>query len=279
MPTLIHSDPLPLLAGILAASISIIFLNAQSRRILFNIVNTYKSRRQLGQIAIASKSLTGRRDDLEDVPRVSNIFIHPIKSLRAVPLSETKLDEHGLRADRRVMIVRPVPRGASSFIGDGAATHRFFTQRQSPSLATIEATEPLEVVSDQEKKTLIKLSSSLLPDQQHVFINVHPNAIQKLPIRYIAGLWSDTIEVADVGDEAAEFLAKIVCQDDESYKDVRVVVILSSSVRRVNELYVPDAARVGLLASLPQGGLTDGFPVSYCSILLFRIFVFAPMVQ
>jgi uncharacterized protein YcbX len=64
-----------------------------------------------------------------------------------------------------------------------------------------------------------------------------------------------------VGDEAAEFVARIVCKDDPTFKDVRVVSILDSSTRRVNEMYCPDAARIGFLSELPHGGLTDGFPI------------------
>lgn len=136
-----------------------------------------------------------------------------------------------------------------------------FTQRQAPSLATIEATEPVIITKDNgSSKTLIKLSSSLVPNE-HVHIDVHPNNIKKLPVRYLAGLWSDTVEVADVGDEAAAWVAKVVDKDDPTFKDVRIVSIVESSIRSVSELYCPDAARVGLMGSLPQGGLTDGFPI------------------
>jgi hypothetical protein len=90
--------------------------------------------------------------------------------------------------------------------------------------------------------------------------------VNSFPIRYLAGVWNDVIQVADVGDEAAAFVSKVVCKDDPNFKDVRVVSVMQSSERRVDELYCPDAARVGILGSLPQGGLTDGFPVS-CFVL------------
>mmetsp|Transcript_4271 Transcript_4271/g.8740 ORF Transcript_4271/g.8740 Transcript_4271/m.8740 type:complete len:273 (+) Transcript_4271:2-820(+) len=248
------------LVAFLAATLGTLVLNNKFRQKLKTIVNAVKSRRQLDELAATSTR------NYDNLPQVSAIFIHPIKSLRAVSLSETKFDEHGLKADRRLMIVRPIPRSASSyFVKKNKATHRFFTQRQSPSLATIEASEPVEITAsggDGEKKLIIKLSSSLLPQDEHVMINVHPEFTRQLPIRYQAGLWSDTVEVADLGDEVAEFVAKVTSRDDESYKDVRVVVILKSTVREVNERYCPDAARVGMLANLPQGGLTDGFPVS-----------------
>ena len=187
----------------------------------------------------------------------------PVKSLQPVSLSETKFDQHGLLGDRRLMIVRPNPTPVYGYFVDGEATHRFFTQRQCPNLATIEATEPIVISKDNngEDKTLIQLSSPLVPNE-HVYVNVHPTNVKKLPIRYLAGLWSDTVDVADVGDEAAEFVAKVVGKDDPSFADARVVSIVASTDRKVSEIYCPDAARIGLLGSLPQGGLTDGFPVS-----------------
>ena len=177
------------------------------------------------------------------------------------------------------MIIRPIPKPLYGSFIEGEATHRFFTQRQSPSLATIEATEPLAVPISKEnngrnEKTLIKLSSSLVPENEHVYIDVHPSHVKTLPVRYHAGLWGDAVEVADVGDEAAAFLAKVVGKDDPSFVDARVVSIVDSSVRKVNEKYCPDAARVGLWSMLPQGGLTDGFPVRQKSYLLALYFVF-----
>jgi len=233
----------------------------------------------------------GGGNDNHGKPWVSGIFIHPVKSLQPVSLSETKFDKHGLVSDRRLMIVRPNPTTTP-----GEATHRFLTQRQSPSLATIEASKPVEVqvqvqannTSEDESKnmmmtakTLIKLSSSLLPatitensnsdnknnnndndnDNNVVYINIHPSHLKTLPIRYRAGLWGDVVEVIDVGDEAAAFVARIAGKDDARFEDARVVAIARRSARDVSESYCPDAARVGWLCSLPQGGLTDGFPI------------------
>jgi len=178
--------------------------------------------------------------------------------MRPVSISETKFDKHGLLSDRRLMIVRklPTPLHGGSF-AKGEPTHRFFTQRQAPSLATIEL-KP--VVAQDRSRILLRLSSKLSPTD-HAYIDTHPNTVKKYPVRYCAGIWSDTVEVADVGDEAAEFVASIVCKDDPSFKDVRVVSILDSSARKVNEMYCPDAARIGFLSELPHGGLTDGFPI------------------
>jgi len=245
-----------------AAIVIIITILVSHKERLQIAVKSHKARWELRNIA-AQKEADARDGDngQGDQPRVSGIFIHPVKSLQPVSLSETKFDQHGLLGDRRLMIVRPNPTPEYGYLIKGEATHRFFTQRQSPSLATIEATEPVAIVKEAgDSKTLIKLSSSLLP-KEHVYINIQSSSTENLPIRYFAGLWSDTVEVADVGDEAAAFVSKIVGQDNPSFGDVRVVSIVKSSERAVSELYCPDAARVGMRGVLPQGGLTDGFPI------------------
>ena len=222
------------------------------------IIKSHRARRELRKLCTSIKNKDAD-DNNNNQPRVSGIFIHPIKSMRAVSITETKFDKHGLLSDRRLMLVRPLPTPVYGSFAKGEATHRFFTQRQAPSLATIEL-KP--VLSQDRTKILIKLSSKLSsPNNDHAYIDTHPTTIKKYPVRYSAGLWSDTVEVADVGDDAAEFVASIVCKDDPSFKDVRVVSILESSMRKVDERYCPDAARVGFFSDLPQGGLTDGFPI------------------
>ncbi len=78
-----------------------------------------------------------------ELTTVSCFIFTSVKSLRPVPVSQTTFDECGLVGDRRLMVVRP-----SYSSSGGAATHRFLTQRQAPSLATIDASIPVEVESD-----------------------------------------------------------------------------------------------------------------------------------
>lgn len=235
-------------------AIVIVLLSIFPPQKILLFIKSHRARRELRKLC-ASKDV----GDDEDKPRVSGIFIHPIKSMRAVSIPETKFDKHGLLSDRRLMLVRPLPTPLHGSFAKGEATHRFFTQRQAPSLATIEI-KP--VLSQDQTKILLKLSSKLAsPSNDHAYIDTHPKTIKKCKVRYLAGLWEDTVEVADVGDDAAEFVASIVGKDDPSFKDVRVVSILESSMRKVSEKYCPDAARVGFFSELPQGGLTDGFPL------------------
>lgn len=153
------------------------------------------------------------------------------------------------------MIVRPNPAPVYGSFLEGEATHRFVTQRQCSKFATVDVSEPVVV----DGKSVVKLSCDAIGE--HVYIDVSLDGIQRLPVRYVAGLWSDTLNVADVGDEAAAFMSKVAIIEDESFKDVRVVAILENSERKVDERYCPVEARVGF-GRLPQSGLTDGFPVS-----------------
>jgi len=241
-------------------AIVIVLLNIFHPKRIHLLIKSHRARRELRKLCaqkqIDEDSSTTQEDD--DRPRVSGIFIHPIKSMRPVSITETKFDKHGLLSDRRLMLVRPLPTPLHGSFAKGEATHRFFTQRQAPSLATIELTP---VLSQDRTRILLKVSSKLSGSNDHAYIDTHPNTIKKYPVRYSAGVWSDVVEVADVGDDAAEYVASIVCKDDPSFKDVRVVSILESSMRKVSDKYCPDAARVGFFSDLPQGGLTDGFPI------------------
>jgi hypothetical protein len=213
---------------------------------------SYKARRRLRSIASQNDTETTSE---HDAPQVSGIFIHPVKSLRPVSLCSTTFDKHGLCSDRRLMIVRPNPTPIYGTFAEGEATHRFVTQRQCPKFATIEVSSPHLI----NGKTMLKLSCKLTADE--VTINISPQSLKDLPVRYQAGLWSDVVTVADVGDGAAAFVAKVAMLEDASFKDVRVVAILEETERRVDEVYCPLEARVW--GSLPMSGLTDGFPVSF----------------
>lgn len=185
------------------------------------------------------------------------------------------------------MVVRP---SYSSTGGD--ATHRFLTQRQAPSLATIDASIPVEVALDSRledvdefmdetnddinnnkdrsiaiktnksttrNKTIIRLSHGEGPNRTYVHIDITPSILKSLPISYRAGLWDDIVTVVDVGDAAASFVANIIKADAPQFGDARVVYVAGG--RTIDDNYCPDAARVGFLGALPDTGLTDGFPV------------------
>jgi uncharacterized protein YcbX len=206
---------------------------------------------------LLAKSSNKNNDEVDGA--VSGLFIHPVKSLRAVSLTQVELDAKGFVGDRRYMLVYPAPLPAwKSEWGPTDTTHRFLSQRQCPSLAT--------VVAKLENETLVlewgknkALSLSLEP----------PSPKQS----YKAGIWDDQVSVDDMGDEVATFCQVIVNADgnckagDEGeadaagslYTNVRLVCH-SLKDRVANPKFTPAAATSWLGAS-PPVSLTDGFPI------------------
>ena len=68
---------------------------------------------------------------------VSGLFVHPVKSMRSISLSESTLDRKGLTGDRRFMVVYelPLPVYKKNW-GQGDTTHRFLTTLKDPSKET-----------------------------------------------------------------------------------------------------------------------------------------------
>ena len=174
---------------------------------------------------------------------VSGLFIHPVKSLRAIAVPTSTLNCQGLTQDRRCMIVYAVPASSASSSSSSSSrqsSHRFLTQRQCPSLATIAATirlrrpasmingeqkelvlEHTTVVSKKSKKeTTIQGKTNKTPNNsnnntQTVCIPLESDAAGAPPSTYYAGIWDDTVLVRDLGDAAAQFLQRIVDRDEE----------------------------------------------------------------
>ena len=57
------------------------------------------------------------------MPRVSGLFIYPVKSLRGIAVAEASLDDYGLGGDRRFLVVDE--------------NNQFLTQRTLPRMALI----------------------------------------------------------------------------------------------------------------------------------------------
>ena len=80
-----------------------------------------------------------------NVPTISGLYVHPVKSLRPVSLTCTKLDGRGFVNDRRFMLVWPTaPTATSSTTTTTPVPYKFLTQRQCPALATIDAALDIE---------------------------------------------------------------------------------------------------------------------------------------
>jgi len=184
---------------------------------------------------------------------VSALYVYPVKSLRGVKVSNHKWDRFGLEWDRRLMIVQRNPTPVHGEFVKGEATHSFLTQRQIPSLATVDASLPSDPCQS------ITLSSHLLPNES-VTIDLSDETLLSHPKRIISRIWDDTVELIDVGDDAATFVQKIVRFNDPSRADARVVAFSPTLSRRtVDANFVPLASMHS--GSLPRVALSDGYPV------------------
>jgi len=189
---------------------------------------------------------------------VSGVFVHPVKSLRAVSLPQARLDGKGFLGDRRFMVCYPAPRWPDD------TRHRFLTQRQIPSLATITA----KIDED-----------CLILECGDRSIEINTEQEEDTPQRrtFEAGIWDDQVTVEDLGDEAAEFLQSIVDADeacrsgvegdspalDGMFQNVRLVEHCIDD-REAPAKFVPPSARTWLGKS-PQVSLTDGFSILVAS--------------
>lgn len=183
---------------------------------------------------------------------ITRLYIYPVKSLRAIECENVSLDEKGFVGDRRLMLVTQAPTPIWGSFGPNDATHRFLTQRQCPSLATV-------IVKRQGAS--ITLSSHMFPNRR-VTVDTIPKPNSP---KYRASLWSDIVLVQDLGDAAASFLQDIV-QLDESVADeyksnnVRLVVQCREDNRSADANFVPARARTWRGNQAPVA-LSDGFPL------------------
>lgn len=204
---------------------------------------------------------------------VSGIFVHPVKSMRSISLQQSTLDRKGLTDDRRFMVVfeLALPSYKEKW-EDGDTTHRFLTQRQCPSLATITAT----IDASGKEKTLVL--EQKIPKRATKKVCIPLKNQSTSGMRYLAGIWDDVVAVEDMGEEAAAFLQEIADADEEltaslngssAKKIVRLVKesskphVLKSTID--HRSYVPGYAKTWKGGFLGKPTLTDGFPVLIAS--------------
>ncbi|CAJ1924624.1 unnamed protein product [Cylindrotheca closterium] len=184
---------------------------------------------------------------------VTGVFIHPVKSLRAVSLPQAQLDYKGFHGDRRFMVCYPAPRW------QGDTRHRFLTQRQCPSLATV-------VAKLDEDSLVLECGDQSI----EIFTEVEAGSKRRT---FDAGIWDDQVAVEDMGNEAAKFLQAIVDADEDCrsgdegdspaskslFQKVRLVEHCVND-REAPAKFVPSSAKTWL-GKRPQVSLTDGFPI------------------
>ncbi|RMG59741.1 MAG: MOSC domain-containing protein [Gammaproteobacteria bacterium] len=148
---------------------------------------------------------------------LSQLWIHPVKSLRGLSLTEAEVTPRGLAHDRRWMVVD--------------AAGRFLTQRQQPRLALVHP-------QIDTARNLLCLHDA---GQQR-------NDLE-LPLRLDSGqpveveVWKDRCRALDAGEDAAEWISTAAGQP------ARLVYMPDETRRAVD----PDYARPGDVSSFSDG--------------------------
>jgi len=152
------------------------------------------------------------------MPSLSGLYRYPLKSGRGETLQRSAVDGLGLQGDRRWMLV-------------DADSGRFITQRLLPQMSQLSALY--------DARGGLTLSA---PGRDDLSVAL-PDPEQNL--RGVI-VWSDTLQVPDAGDEAAQWLQQVIGQP------CRLVQVPEALARQVDQHYAQPADRVGF---------ADGFPL------------------
>jgi uncharacterized protein YcbX len=116
------------------------------------------------------------------MPRVSGLFIYPVKSCRGHAVREAAVDAWGFVHDRRYVVV-------------SEADGRFLTQRTHPRMALIE--------------TGLTAAALTLASPHHGSVSI-PRTLPSAPRLLSVTIWNDTVQAEDCGDEAAGWLSRFL---------------------------------------------------------------------
>jgi uncharacterized protein YcbX len=112
---------------------------------------------------------------------LAQIFIYPVKSLAGISLQSAKIEERGLKYDRRWMLVDE--------------SNQFITQRAFPQLALI--------------NTEIKSDSLTLSHKQNklpaISLPIIPNDLEEVKVQ----VWKDNVPAQKYGNEIRDWLSEI----------------------------------------------------------------------
>jgi uncharacterized protein len=148
--------------------------------------------------------------------RVSSLWIHPVKSCRAVAVDRVEIDETGLRHDRRWMIVD----------ADG----RFVSQRERPELAGVSVT----VWGDHVALTADGHGALALPIE----------APAHAPARRVT-VWNDAVDAVSASPDAASWLLTTLGIEGD------IVWMPPERARPVDPAYARASDRVGFADGFP----------------------------
>lgn len=149
------------------------------------------------------------------MPVLSQIFIHPIKSTRALSLTQARVEPMGLEHDRRWMLIRP----------DGS----FITGRESPSLVLVSAV-PTEGG--------LQLAAPGLPELR---VQAPPADAPRQEVT----IWSDRCSAARVGEAADRWFSQYLGEP------VTLVYVDARMERPVDPKYAGPEDRVGFPDGFP----------------------------
>ena len=152
------------------------------------------------------------------MPSLAALYRYPLKSAATEVLSHSLVGAQGLLGDRRWMLV-------------DVASGRFLTQRALPAIGRITALWQVD--------GSLRLQAPGLAELQ---VAVPGSEAARRPVT----VWSDSLEVPDAGDEAAQWLQQVIGQP------CRLVQVPEVLARQVDQQYAQPADRVGF---------ADGFPL------------------
>ncbi len=167
-------------------------------------------------------------------PRVTGLFIYPVKACGGVAVTVSAVEPMGLRHDRRFMIVHAHGPNAHGAAG------RFLTQREYPRLALVQP-DVAENNGDDDSG-ILRLRTPGLPPVTIPWGGDVSARAEMLPVT----VWRDAVQAEDMGDGAASWLSDFL----------HVSVRLVRAGRDYRRLVAPDHAGPD-----DQVSFADGYPV------------------
>ena len=132
-------------------------------------------------------------------PRVTGLFVYPIKACGGVAVQAATVEPMGLRHDRRFMIVHD-ENGAH-------APGRFLTQREYPRLALVAPSVADNGNGADDGGTLVLCA----PNHADLAVSWTNDKLGNVATQTRAvSVWRDTVHADDMGDECAAWLSEFV---------------------------------------------------------------------
>lgn len=168
---------------------------------------------------------------MTSLPRVSGLFVHPVKSAAAIAVDTLALDDRGAIGDRRWLVVHP----------DG----RQITARDTPALALVRpsfADGPPVGASRSSPHNLdgaLRLEANDLPP-------IHVNLPGMSSMQSVQ-VWDDVVPAYDAGDTVAEWLSTAI------NTRCRLVRLADESHRPLAARYAGPVSHVGRRVAFSDG--------------------------